>query len=154
MGTRCQVRRPAVKKLASLQQAPGRLHDETWAGRAQRSNLLISQVVEIVPGCADTASYLPPLFLASVSPGPGREVRNGMGWTLLEKTTRSGLWRLRAALGEAGFSLRLLQLETGPGKDPSLQLGRSSRSLRVLAHIRMGKARLSGHNLESGVDRY
>ena len=33
MSTRCQDRCPAVEKLASLQQAPGRLHVETWAGR-------------------------------------------------------------------------------------------------------------------------
>ena len=33
MSTRGQVGCPAVEKLASLQQAPGRLHVETWAGR-------------------------------------------------------------------------------------------------------------------------
>ena len=33
MNTRCQDRCPAVEKLVSLQQAPGRLHVETWAGR-------------------------------------------------------------------------------------------------------------------------
>ena len=95
----CQVRRLVVKKLASLQQASGRLHDETWAGRAQSSSLPIFQVVEIAPGCPDTVYCLPLLFLASVSPGPGREVRNWMSWTLLEKTTRSGLWWFGCALG-------------------------------------------------------
>ena len=48
------------------------------------------QAVEIVPECADTVSRLPPPFLASVSPGPGREVRNGIGWTSLEKTAGQG----------------------------------------------------------------
>ena len=52
MNTRCQDRCPAVEKLASLQQAPGRLHVETWAGRDGNPSLLISQVVEIMPGCA------------------------------------------------------------------------------------------------------
>ena len=33
MSTRGQVGCPAVEKLASLQQGPGRLHVETWAGR-------------------------------------------------------------------------------------------------------------------------
>ena len=37
MSTRDQVGCPAVEKLASLQQAPGRLHVETWAGRNENS---------------------------------------------------------------------------------------------------------------------
>ena len=41
--------------------------------------------------------FPPPLF-SSVSPGPGREVRNGIGWSLLEKTARSGVWLFRGAL--------------------------------------------------------
>ena len=63
MRTRDQVRCPAVEKLASLQQAPGRLHVETWAGRNKNSNLPISQVVEIMSGCADMVACLPPSFL-------------------------------------------------------------------------------------------
>ena len=102
--TRDQVRCPAVEKLASLQQAPGRLHVETWAGRNKNSNLPISQVVEIMSGCADMVACLPPPFFSSVSPGPGREVRNGIGWSLLEKTTRSGVWLFRGALrGNSAF---------------------------------------------------
>ena len=102
--TRDQVRCPAVEKLASLQQAPGRLHVETWAGRNKNSNLPISQVVEIMSGCADMVACLPPPFFSSVSPGPGREVRNGMGWSLLEKTARSGVWLFRGALrGNSAF---------------------------------------------------
>ena len=50
MSTRGQVGCPAVEKLASLQQAPGRLHGETWAGRNGNPSLSISQVVEIMPG--------------------------------------------------------------------------------------------------------
>ena len=42
MSTRCQVGCPAVEKPASLQQAPGRLHVETWAGRNGNPNLPIS----------------------------------------------------------------------------------------------------------------
>ena len=104
MSTRDQVGCPAVEKLASLQQAPGRLHVETWAGRNQNSNLPISQAVEIMSGCADMVACLPPPFFSSVSPGPGREVRNGMGWSLLEKTARSGVWLFRGALrGNSAF---------------------------------------------------
>ena len=83
---------PAVEKLASSQQAPGRLHVETWAGRGDNPSLWISQEVEIIPGCADTVVRLPSPSLSSVSPGPGREVRNWLGWTPLEKTARSGVW--------------------------------------------------------------
>ena len=57
---RGQVRCPAVEKLASLQQAPGRLHVETWAGREGNPSLSISQAVEILPGCADMVTRLPP----------------------------------------------------------------------------------------------
>ena len=91
MSTRCQDRCPAVEKPASLQQAPGGLHDETWAGRVGNLSLPISQAVEIVPRCADMVTRLPPPFFSSVSPGLGREVRNGIGWTSLEKTARSGV---------------------------------------------------------------
>ena len=102
--TRDQVGCPAVEKLASLQQAPGKLHVEAWAGCNKNSNLPISQVVEIMSGCADMVACLPPPFFSSVSPGPGREVRNGMGWSLLEKTARSGVWLFRGALrGNSAF---------------------------------------------------
>ena len=98
MSTRGQVGCLAVEKPASLQQEPGRLHVETWAGRDGNPSLPISQVVEIMPGCADMVTRLPPPLFSSVSPGPGREVRNGMGWSLMEKTAMSGVWLFRGAL--------------------------------------------------------
>ena len=95
---------PAVEKSASLQQAPGRLHVKTWAGRNGNPNLQISQVVEILPGCADMVTCLHPPLFSSVSPGPGREVRNAMGWSLLEKTARSGVLLFRGAYqGSSAF---------------------------------------------------
>ena len=104
MSTRGQGWCPAVEKLASLQQAPGSLHVETWSGRGDNPSLWISQVVEIMPVCADTVVRLPSPFLSSVSPGPGREVRNGMDWSLMEKTARSGVWLFRGALsGNSAF---------------------------------------------------
>ena len=63
MSTRCQVGCPAVEKLASPQQAPGRLHVETWAGPNGNPSLSISQVVEIMSGCADMVTRLLPSFL-------------------------------------------------------------------------------------------
>ena len=60
--------------------------------------------MEIMSGCADMVACLPPPFFSSVSPGPGREVRNGIGWSLLEKTARSGVWLFRGALrGNSAF---------------------------------------------------
>ena len=104
MSFRCQVGCPAAEKLGSLQQAPGRLHVETWAGREGNPSLSISQAVEIMPGCADMVTRLPPPLFSSMSPGPGREVRNGVGWSLLEKTARSGVWLFRGALsGSSAF---------------------------------------------------
>ena len=52
--TRHGVGRPAVEKLASPQQAPGRLHDETWEGLPTNQGPRISRVVEIIPVCAFT----------------------------------------------------------------------------------------------------
>ena len=48
------------------------------------------------------------------------------------------------------YFLHSLQLETGSGKDRTTQRGRSSHFLRVLVRPRMGKAQLSGHELECG----
>ena len=71
MSTRCQDRCLGEEKLASLQQAPGRLHVETRAGRVSNLSLPISQAVEIFPRCADMVTRLPPPFFSSVSPVPG-----------------------------------------------------------------------------------
>ena len=50
--TRTGVRRPAVEKLASPQQASLKLHDETWAGLLKNQGPRIFREVEIIPGCA------------------------------------------------------------------------------------------------------
>ena len=77
MSTRDQVGCPAVEKLASLEQAPGRLHVETWAGRNGNPSLPISQAVEILPGCADMVTCLP--LLSSLPCHLGRAEKLGMG---------------------------------------------------------------------------
>ena len=69
----------------------------------------------------------------------------------MEKTARSGHGCSGVPWQGAVHFLHLLYLRVGFGKDRSLQLGRSPHFLRVLAHVHMGEARLSGHNLESGV---
>ena len=78
MSTRCQIGCRAVEKLASLQKAPRRLHVETWAGRDKKPSLPISQVVEIMPGCAEMVTRL--LLLSSLPCHLGRAEKFGMGW--------------------------------------------------------------------------
>ena len=96
--TRCQGWCPAVEKLASLQQAPGRLHAETWAGRGDNPSLFSPGSGNHAGVCGHSCSPSSLLPFSSVSPGPGREVRNWLGWTFLEKTARSGVWGLRGVL--------------------------------------------------------
>ena len=83
--TRCWVRRPAVEKLASPQQAPLKLHEETWAGLLKNRGLRISQEVEIVPGCAVRVTRPSRPDYSSEPPGPGRVIRNMLGWSRLVK---------------------------------------------------------------------
>ena len=94
--TRCGVRRPAVDELAHPQQAPLKLHEEAWAGLLQNQGLGISQEVEIVPGCAVLVACPSCPDHSSEPPGPGRIIRNTLGWSPLEETDRSGVWFLRA----------------------------------------------------------
>ena len=104
--TRTGVRRPAVEKLASPQQASLKLHEETWAGLLKNQGLRISQEVEIVPGCAVRVARPSCPDYYPESPGPGIGIRNMLGWSLLKKTERSGVWLFRGALqGENLFSL-------------------------------------------------
>ena len=96
--TRLGVGRSVVEKLASPQLAPGRLHEEAWAGLLQKHGLRISQEVEIVPGCAVMVACPSCPDNSPVSPGPGRVIRNMLGWILEEKTDTSGVWLFRGAL--------------------------------------------------------
>ena len=89
--TRTGVRRPAVEKRASPQQASLKLHEETWAGLLQNQGLGISQEVEIVSGCAvRVARPLGPDYYPE-PPGRGIVIRNRIGWSLLEKTEVWGM---------------------------------------------------------------
>ena len=119
-------------------------------GHVAMVTLLISQAVEVVPGCADMVVRLPPPCFTSVSPGLGKEFRNGIGWTPLEKTARSGVCWLRDALAGTSIFFELVAagdwVMKGSFRTAWAVLPLSSCSCSV----RMGEARLSGHNLESG----
>ena len=101
--TRTGVRRPAVEKLASPQQAPLKLHEETWEGLLCHQGIF--REVEIVPGCAVRVACPSCPDYSTEPPGPDIVIRNMLGWSLLEKTERSGVWLFRGALqGENLFS--------------------------------------------------
>ena len=62
--------------------------------------------MEIVPGCAVSVARPSGPDNYPEPPGPGKVVRNRLGWSKLEKTKRSGVWLFRGALqGENLFSL-------------------------------------------------
>ena len=96
--TRLGVRCPAVEKLASPQQAPGSLHGEVWASILQKQGPKIFREVEIVPGCAVRVACPSCPDYSPEPPGPGIVIRNMLGWSLQEKTERSGVWVFRGAL--------------------------------------------------------
>ena len=99
MSTRLGVRCPAVEKLASPQQAPGSLHGEVWASILQNQGPKIFREVEIIPGCAVTVACPSCPDHSPEPPGPGRIIRNMLGWSLEEKNVvGSGVWLFRGAL--------------------------------------------------------
>ena len=104
--TRTGVRCPAVEKLASPQQAPGSLHDEMWAGIFKKQGPKIFRDMEIVPGCAVRVARPSCPDYSPEPPGPGRIIRNMLGWSLLEETARSGVWVIPGCppRGETFFS--------------------------------------------------
>ena len=110
-----------VRRYAVDEQAPLKLHEETWPGLLTNQGLRISQEVEIVPGCAVAVAC--PSGNSPVSPGPGRVIRNMLGWSQLEKTDGSGVWLFRGALQGENLFLPLTQLETGLRMDRTTQRG-------------------------------
>ena len=104
--TRTGVRRPAVEKLASPQQASSKLHVETWAGLLKNQGPKIFRDEEIIPGCAVRVACPSCPDYYPEPPGPSIVIRNMIGWSLKEKTEKSGVWVFRGALqGENLFSL-------------------------------------------------
>ena len=97
--TRLGVRCPAVEELASPQQAPGSLHGEVWASILQNQGPKIFREVEIIPGCAATVACPSCPDHSPEPPGPGRIIRNMLGWSLVEKNeVGCGVWLFRGAL--------------------------------------------------------
>ena len=84
--TRTGVRCSAVYESAHTQQAPLKLHVETWEGLSR--NQEIFREMDILPGCAVRVACPSCLDDSPEPPGPGRVIRNMLGWSQLEKTVR------------------------------------------------------------------
>ena len=142
--TRCGVRRPAVDEFAHPQQAPPKLHEETWAGLLNRQGPRISREVEIIPGVLPRWLVLRVLITLLCHLSQAELFGTWLGWSQLGKTVRSGVWLFRCALqGENLFS-SLVAAGDWKRRGRSTQRGRYFVVLRVLVHMRMGKAPLSG----------
>ena len=94
---------------------------------------------------------LPPPFFSSVSPGPGREVRNGMGWSLMEKTARSGGMVVPGCLtGKQCIFCICCICWVSRERIVFYSVGGPPSFFVFLFILVCGEARLSGHKLESG----
>ena len=150
LSTRTGVRRSAVNGSTHTQQTPLKLHVEMWEGLLRNQGTKIFREVEIVPGCAVRVACPSCPDHSPEPPGPGRIIRNMLGWSQMEKTVRSGVWFFLSALqGENLFSL-LDAAGDRKGRGRTTQRGRSPVIPHVLVHMRMDMAPLSGHTLESG----
>ena len=78
------------------------MHVGTWAGGNNSLNLRISQEKEIMARCAVSGFSPRTPFVTPVLPGPGSDIRMKMGWTILGKTRKSGVWFFRDAGGWLG----------------------------------------------------
>ena len=96
--TRTGVRRSAVYGSAHTQQTPLKLHVETWELLFRNQGPRIFREVEIVPGCAVHVACPSCPDYSPEPPGPGRAIRNMLGWSLLGETEGSGVWIFRGAL--------------------------------------------------------
>ena len=135
------VRRSAVYESAHTQQTPLKLHEETWEGLFRNQGPKIFREVEIVPGCAVKVACPSCPDYSPEPPGPGRVIRNMLGWSQLEKTRRSGVWVFRGAFQGKNIFLPLTLLETGKRSCRTAQRGRSPVIPHALVRMRMGKAR-------------
>ena len=89
-GTKGQVLQSAGEKLVFAQQLSGRVH------------LGISQEQEIMARCALSGLSPRTPFVTPVLPGPGSDVGMKVGWKVLGKTRKSGVWFFRDAGGWLG----------------------------------------------------
>ena len=146
-----RVWRPAVGEDIPSQQASESVHEEAWVGRVYSSNLKISHEVEINKGCVVTVSQLPTPDFSTSAPGCGSIVRSWLGWTLMGKTDRSGLWLFRGALRGGDVFSSLLASCDSVKKGSYHTVWLVPTLSACSCSYAYGQAQLSGHRLGSGV---
>ena len=137
----------AGKKRSFSQQQSRKLHGEMWASLLDKQGPWIFREEEIVSGCAVLVacpscpdhSPEPPL-------GPGRIIRNMLGWSQMEKTVRSGSMVVPWCPPRRGvfFSSLDAARRLGKERDRTTQRGRSLVIPRVLVRTRTGQGPASG----------
>ena len=77
-GFRVQGQAVCLEKAPFSQQQPGKVHDEMWAALLKNQG---PRIEEIIPGCAVQVACPSCHDNSPVSPGPGRVIRNMLGWS-------------------------------------------------------------------------
>ena len=153
---RFEVRQGAGERPAFAQQLSGRVHVGTWAGGNNCLNLRISQQEkEIIFRCAVLEFSPRTPFVTPVLPGPGSDIRMKMGWKVLDKTRKSGVWFFRDVEDWLGSEVWPMLM----GAVDWVRKGSYHTAWAIdfqvvpCEPVRMhtGGAQLSGHILESGV---
>ena len=105
-------------------------------------------MVSIVSGFSPRTPFVTPVL-----PGPGSDIRMKMGWKVLDKTRKSGVWFFRDAEGWLGSGVwPMLRVRLiGYKRDRTTQRGRFQVVPCAPVRMHTGGAQLSGHILESGV---
>ena len=96
--TRTGVRRSAVFGSAHTQQTPLKLHVEKWEGLVRNRARRFSGKWKSYRGVLSVWLVLHVLIILLSHLGQAEKIRNMLGWSLLEKTERSGVWVFRGAL--------------------------------------------------------
>ena len=143
--TRLGVGRPAVEKLASQQQASPKLHVEAWAEGPR-----VSQGEEVVPFAVAVACPSCP-DNSPEPPGPGRVIRNMLGWSQLEKTARSFVWLFRSAYRGESLLSSLRAAGDWIKKGSCHTAWSVPWDSSCTCSYAYGRGPASGHVLESGV---
>ena len=137
-----QVRLSAGRKRSFSQQQSRKLHEEMWASLLEKQGPSIFREEEIVSGCAVMVVRPSCPDHSPEPPGPGRIIRNMLGWSQVEKIVRSGVWLFRGALqGESLFSSLVAAGDWGSYHTAW------SVVLHALVRMCTGEAPLSGHVL-------
>ena len=111
----------------------------------------MSQVTEIQTRCAVSVLSPRTSFFTLALPGPGSEIRRMMELTQMGKNGKVGALVVSGCPKKEAMFFILCTAADWVRKDRTTQRGRSRLLPRVLVHLRMDMARLSGHKLVGAV---